>query len=112
MNPLYVKEKFSVISVDVAKIKLFKNKNSKNTNINSPLEKKINHLFVLHEKRLDKIFSSGKGKPERIRKGEIMFSKDKILFKIESNISRIASENKSYLLSQLHVVQLHKNNIV
>ena len=92
MNPLYLNSESTVISFDIVKDKsLFAEK--KFSRPRSKIGMEINNLLSKYEKRLNDIFSQGKGSTERFRKNNLLFSKDKELYNIEKQISQIATKN-------------------
>jgi len=99
MNPLYLESRTTVISLDVSPNKTRKFYNNIPPKLQN-FDKNIEKLLTRHQRRLNYIFKSGHGSVERFNKDTVLFSKDKRLYDIEQQISKII-HNKTNLANHI-----------
>lgn len=99
MNPLYLESRTTVISLDISPNKTRKFYNNIPPKLQN-IDKNIEKLLTRHQRRLNYIFKSGHGNVERFNKDTVLFSKDKKLYDIEQQISKILY-NKTNLTNHI-----------
>ncbi len=92
MNPLYPDLEMTVISCELSADNYFI-KDQHKEEVSQGFLAKIKNLLSQHQARLDFIYNSGQGKLSGTRNNGIIYSNDKILYKLEKEINKILKDN-------------------